>query len=163
MAFLCGTDGHDSPKGLWEPSGGRLGGQIGPKLGLSWLQVGPKTPQGRPKRGPGAVPERAWSGPGGPRGARRPPGGLQRPIWAVLGPTWASFSGILGGQRQDKTRPEGDMTREDRTRRQRPARAKLLYMILQTVKRSFESTKAAATSPETNLLRAFNARVHSSI
>ena len=34
--------------------------------------------------------------------------------------------------------------------------------VQQTDKRSFESTIAAATSPETNLLRAFNARVHSS-
>ena len=35
--------------------------------------------------------------------------------------------------------------------------------VQQTDKRSFESTIAAATSPETNLLRAFNARVHSSL
>ena len=117
LAFLCGTEGHDSPKGLWEPSGGRLGGQVGPKLGLSWLQVGPKNPQGRPKRGPGAVPERPWSGPGDPRGARRPPGGLQRPILgrfrAYLGFIFSHFGGPA--TRQNETRRGHDTRRPDKT------------------------------------------------
>ena len=107
MALLCGTEEHDFPKGLWEPPGGRLGGEVGTKLALTWPQVRPKSPQERPKTGPGAAPERPWSGPGGPRGARRPPGGLQRPI---LG----RFKAYLGFIFMDFGDPE---TRQNETRR----------------------------------------------
>ena len=57
-------------------------------------------------------------------------------------------------------REETRQGRQEETR-QEDARSEQTNQL--TDKRSFETTKAAATSPKANSLRAFNARVHSSL